>query len=85
MTLQLTLPQELEERLRREAERRGQGSEIVALRLLDEHLPPPSDERRVAAVAMLERWAEEDAAGGAPRAGRGPAVVSQAVHRSPEG
>jgi len=62
MTLQLTLPQELEERLRQEAERRGQGREIVALRLLNEHLPPSSEERRAAAVAMLDRWAEEDAA-----------------------
>jgi hypothetical protein len=62
MTLQLTLPPELEERLRREAERRGQPTEAVALRLLDQHLPPPPDDRRAAAVAMLQRWAEEDTA-----------------------
>jgi hypothetical protein len=62
MTLQLTLPAELEERLRREAERCGQPTESVALRLLDEHLPPAQDDRRAAAVAMLHRWMEEDAA-----------------------
>lgn len=62
MTLQLTLPPELEERLRQEAERRGQPSDVVALHLLDRHLPPPLDARRAAAVALLHRWMEEDAA-----------------------
>jgi hypothetical protein len=62
MTLQLTLPPELEERLRVEAERRGQPSESVALRLLDQHLPPAPDDRRAAAIALLHRWMEEDAA-----------------------
>jgi predicted transcriptional regulator len=62
MTLQIALSPELEERLRQEAERRGQPRELVALRLLDEHLPPREANRRAAAVAMLERWAEEDAA-----------------------
>jgi hypothetical protein len=61
MTLQLTLPTELERRLRQEAERRGQPTEFVALGLLDQHLPP-LDDRRAAAVAMLCRWTEEDAA-----------------------
>jgi hypothetical protein len=60
MTLQLALPPEVEERLRREAERCGQPAESVALRLLEQHLPPP-DDRRAAAVAMLHRWADEDA------------------------
>lgn len=59
MTLHLTLPPELEERLRQEAERRGEPTEAVALRLLDENLPPP-DERRAAAIAMLHQWIEED-------------------------
>ena len=45
MTVQLTLPPELEARLRREAERRGQPAESVALRLLEQHLPPPDDRR----------------------------------------
>jgi hypothetical protein len=61
MTLQLTLPAELEERLRLEAERRGQPKELVALGLLDQHLPPASDDRRAVAVALLHRWMEEDA------------------------
>lgn len=62
MTLQLNLPQELQERLHREAQRRGQSAESVALHLLAEHLPPPLDERRAAAIAMLQQWMEEDAA-----------------------
>ena len=61
MTLQLVLPPDLAERLRQEAERRGQPRESVAMQLLAEHLPPPLDERRDAAVAMLNRWGEEDA------------------------
>ncbi len=60
MTFQLSLPAELEERLRQEAERSGQGQETVALRVLDQHLPPAQDGRRTAAVAMLRRWTEED-------------------------
>ena len=62
MTLQLNLSAELQERLRQEAERRGQPVESVALRLLEEHLPPPLDARRAAAIAMLHQWMEEDAA-----------------------
>ena len=50
MTLQLTLPPKLEERLRLEAERQGQPTETVALGLLDQHLPPTQDDRRAAAV-----------------------------------
>jgi predicted transcriptional regulator len=64
MTLQLTLSPELEERLRQEAERRGQPAEAVALRLLEEHLPPPLDERRAAAIALLRGWMAEDAQAG---------------------
>jgi hypothetical protein len=62
MTLQLNLPPELLERLRQEAERRKEPAEVVAVRLLDEHLPPPLDARRAAAIAMLRQWMEEDAA-----------------------
>jgi hypothetical protein len=62
MTIQLTLPLDLEQRLRQEAERRGQPTESVALGLLDQHLPPPLDERRAAAIAMLHGWMTEDAA-----------------------
>jgi len=62
MTLQITLPSQLEERLRQEATRRGQGEETVALRLLDQHLPPTLDVRGAAAVEMLRAWAKEDEA-----------------------
>ena len=61
MVLQLTLSPELEARLRQEAQRRGQPTESVALQLLDEHLPPPLNERRAAAIAMLQEWMAEDA------------------------
>ncbi len=60
MTLQLDLSPELHERLRQEAERRGQAVEEVVLRLLDEHLPP-LDAHRAAAIALLHQWMEEDA------------------------
>jgi hypothetical protein len=61
MSLTLNLPPDLEDRLQREAERCGKPAESVALRVLDEHLPRPSDPRRAAAVAMLQGWMEEDA------------------------
>jgi len=61
MTLQLTLPPELDARLRQEAERQGRSTETVAMGLLEHHLPPPLDERQAAAIAMLQRWREEDA------------------------
>ncbi len=60
MTFQLTLPPELEERLRREAERQKLSADVVTLKLLDAHLPPV--DRRAAAIAMLERWTVEDEA-----------------------
>jgi hypothetical protein len=64
MALQLTLPPELEARLRQEAERRGQPTEAVALRLLDEHLPPlnESNRRIQAAKSLEELFAAADAA-----------------------
>jgi len=60
--LQVTVPPDLAARLQQEALRRRQPAEAVALQGLDEHLPPPLDERRAAAIAMLQRWMEEDAA-----------------------
>jgi hypothetical protein len=62
MTLHLNLSPELHERLRQESERRGEAAESLALRILDEHLPPPADARRAAALALLQQWMEEDAA-----------------------
>jgi hypothetical protein len=60
MTLELTLPVEMEERLRQEAQRSGQPCEALALRLLDQYLPPPLDARRAAAIAMLDQWTRLD-------------------------
>ncbi len=62
MSLQLTLPPQLEERLKQEAARRGLSADACAIQTLDQHLPPVLDERRAAAIAMLDRWAEEDEA-----------------------
>jgi hypothetical protein len=58
MTLQLTLPGPLEERLRQEAERRGLSADAVTLKLLDEHLPRP--ELPVALRTMFQQWEQED-------------------------
>jgi hypothetical protein len=60
MTLQLTLPPELEDRLRREAERRGLPPDAVTLKLLDEHLP--SVEPAPPLAALFARWQAEDEA-----------------------
>jgi hypothetical protein len=61
MTMQITLPKQLEERLHQEAKRRGEREEAVVLGVLDQHLPRPLDARQAAAVAMLRGWAVEDA------------------------
>jgi hypothetical protein len=58
MTLQLKLPPELEDRLRREAERQGLPPDVVTLQLLDKHLPP--QDRRAATEAMLQSWIDAD-------------------------
>jgi hypothetical protein len=62
MSILLNLPSQVEERLKQEATRRGLPADACAVQLLDQHLPPALDERRAAAVAMLHRWAQEDAA-----------------------
>ncbi len=59
MTFQMTLPQELKDRLDQEAVRRREPTEAVALRVLDQNLPPALDARRVAALATLERMMKE--------------------------
>jgi hypothetical protein len=60
MTLQLTLPAALEERLCQEAQRQGLSPDAVTLKLLDKHLP--SADRRAALIAMLQQWNAEDEA-----------------------
>jgi hypothetical protein len=58
MTLQLSLPADLEGRLRQEAERRGLSPDAVTLKLLDEHLPRPN--RQSDLPALLRQWQAED-------------------------
>jgi hypothetical protein len=55
--MQLTLPPQLEARLKQEAARRGMAADACALHLLEQSLP--AEDRRSAGVAMLERWALE--------------------------
>jgi hypothetical protein len=64
MTLPIILSAELEHRLRREAERRGEALATVALQLLDQHLPPLEeiDRRLDAATNLEELFAAADAA-----------------------
>jgi hypothetical protein len=54
MTVEVNLPSELEERLRREAERSGVPETECIVRILDAHLP--SAGRRAQAVALLQSW-----------------------------
>jgi hypothetical protein len=58
MTMQITLPKQLEERLRQEAKRRGQKEETVALGVLDQHLPAAQTE-----LAGVPGWPGYPAAG----------------------
>jgi hypothetical protein len=58
MTLQLSLPPNLEARLRREAERRGLTPDGMALQLHDKHLPSP--DRRAETVGLLQSWIDAD-------------------------
>ncbi len=58
MTLPLTLPPELENRLHREAERQGLPPGAVILKLLDDHLPPA--DRPATLLALFAQWQAED-------------------------
>jgi hypothetical protein len=60
MTLQLTLPPDLENRLRLESNRRGLSPDEVTVKLLDEHLPAAG--RSAAFLALLQQWQAEDEA-----------------------
>lgn len=57
MTLTLSLPPDLEERLQHEAERQGLPADALTLRLLDQHLP--SRDPREELVALLQSWIEK--------------------------
>ncbi|MEX0717496.1 MAG: hypothetical protein WD066_12965 [Planctomycetaceae bacterium] len=58
MTLMIELPDDLQERLRREAERRGLPIETCTLQLLERSLP--SKDRREAVVELLQSWIDEE-------------------------
>ena len=58
MTLTVTLPAELEGRLKRAAEEEGVAEEEFVIRTLEQRL---MDDRRQAALDMLRQWREEDA------------------------
>lgn len=60
MTLQISLPAELEDRLRHEAQRQGLTPDAVTLKLLEEHLPAVAAGEDFAAT--LQRWQAEDEA-----------------------
>ena len=57
MILTVRLPEDLERRLVREAERHGVELEVYAMRLLEEHLPPADRVARVS--ALLRSWVED--------------------------
>lgn len=56
MTLSLSLPPDLEERLQHEAERQGLPADTLTLRLLDRHLP--AQDPREELVELLQSWME---------------------------
>lgn len=57
MTLTLSLPEELEQRLRQEAERHGLTAAEYTVQVLEAQLPPV--DRRAELVALLQRWIDE--------------------------
>jgi hypothetical protein len=58
MTLQLDLPEHLEQRLREEAQRLGVSADVVTLKLLDEHLPQQAPSTKL--LSMFSQWEQED-------------------------
>jgi len=61
MTLQLTLPAELEARLHQEAQRQGLSPDALTRKLLDEHLPHA--DRSAALLTLFQQWQAEDESG----------------------
>jgi hypothetical protein len=57
MTLTLNLPRDLEDRLQHEAERQGLPADALTLHLLDQHLPSPDVQGKLA--ALLRSWIVE--------------------------
>ncbi len=57
MTLTLSLPADLEHRLRQEAQRQGVPAETCAMHVLDKCLP--TQDKRTEAVALLQSWIDD--------------------------
>ena len=57
MTLKLSIPPDVETRLKAAASRNGQPADQYAVQLLDQHLPPAEPNR--SAAQMLLNWAKE--------------------------
>jgi hypothetical protein len=58
MTISLALTPELEQRLKQAAEQQGLSADAMAVRLLEQHLPPA--ERRAELAALLQSWVDDD-------------------------
>ena len=57
MTLKLSLPAELEQRLRKEGQRKGVATETCAIEVLDKCFP--TQDQRTEAVALLQSWIDD--------------------------
>lgn len=57
MTLKLSLPADLEQRLRKEAQRKGVAAETCVMQVLEKFLP--SQDQRTEAVALLQSWIDD--------------------------
>ena len=57
MTLKIELTPELEQRLAREADRRGVPAETLTLELLNQHLP--MKDRQNELISVLQSWVED--------------------------
>ena len=58
MTISLALTPDLERRLKQAAEQQGLLADALAVRLLEQHLPPA--EQRADLVALLQSWIDGD-------------------------
>ncbi|HUG91144.1 MAG TPA: hypothetical protein VML55_09935 [Planctomycetaceae bacterium] len=58
MTLTITLPPDLEQRLVAEAERRGVSADECTVQLLAQSLPP--EDRAARAVALIQSWIDDE-------------------------
>ena len=58
MTLTLTLPPELEQRLQQASEHQHLSAVEFALQLLDKHLP--TKDRQTELIALLQSWIDDD-------------------------